>query len=74
MSETRIIINGERIVIDSEELTYAQIVARTSFALPAAPTVTYRKGHENAQGSLSTGQSVKVKDGMVFNVTRTDNA
>ena len=34
-------------------------------------TVTYYKGHGNKEGILAPGDSVKVKDGMVFNVSET---
>ena len=37
-------------------------------------TVTYSKGEHPKDGSLLPGQSVKVKAGMVFNVTATDKS
>ncbi len=38
-------------------------------------TVTYAKGHGNhPEGSLVKGESVKVKDGMIFNVTQTNKS
>ena len=38
-------------------------------------TVTYRRGEGNKpEGSLVEGESVKVKDGMIFDVTRTDQS
>ena len=37
-------------------------------------TVMYRRGHGNKDGSLVAGQTVKVKDGMVFNVSATDRS
>lgn len=34
-------------------------------------SVTYHKGHGNKEGILAPDESVKVKDGMVFNVSET---
>ncbi len=34
-------------------------------------TYSYKKGHHNDKGILVKGDSVKLKEGMVFNVTRT---
>jgi hypothetical protein len=38
-------------------------------------TITYRRGHgQKPEGTLVDGQSVKLKDGMIFNVTPTDKS
>jgi hypothetical protein len=38
-------------------------------------TVTYRKGDgHKPEGTLTEGERVKVKDGMIFNVTATDKS
>ena len=37
-------------------------------------TVSYAKGEDRKEGTLTKGESVKVKDGMVFNVKRTDRS
>jgi hypothetical protein len=38
-------------------------------------TLTYKRGHGNKpEGTLVSGETVKVKEGMVFNVTRTDKS
>ena len=37
-------------------------------------TVMYRRAAGNKDGSLVAGQSVKVKEGMVFNVSATDRS
>ena len=75
-----IIVNGrEHTLPKKEELTFEEVVA---LAFPNDPggqfivfTVTYRRGHGNKpEGMLSPGESVKVKDGMIFNVTRTDKS
>ena len=74
-----IIVNAREHTINSNELTFEQLV---SLAFPeplAAPnvlfTITYRCGHgDKPEGSLLPGQRVRVKDGMIVNVTDTGNA
>lgn len=59
----------------NEDITYAQVVTLEFPDFPQHPertySVTYKKGHGNKEGVLSPGGSVKVKDGMEFNVTDT---
>lgn len=59
-----------------DEITYAQLVTLEVPDYPQHPeitySVTYKKGHSNKpEGILSPGASVKVKEGMVFNVSPT---
>lgn len=51
----------------------------TTLAYPTTPpggnvgyTVTWQRGHGSKDGTLVAGQSVPVKDGMIFDVTATD--
>ncbi len=37
-------------------------------------TVAYSKAHDDKNGTLTKGESVKVKEGMVFNVNKTDKS
>ena len=38
-------------------------------------TITYRRGHgDKPEGSLVEGETVKIKKGMIFNVTATDKS
>lgn len=72
-----IIVNAQQHTVTKGELSFADVVAFSG--LPSGPnivfTVTYRRGHGNKpEGSLIDGQSVKVKDGMIFNVTATDKS
>ena len=51
----------------------------TLSGLPSGPntifTVTYRRGEgKKPEGTLVDGESVKVKDGMIFNVTATNKS
>ena len=76
--EITIIVNGRPKKVTKGEMTFAEIVALAD-GLPSGPmveyTVTYRKGHgHKPDGSLVAGESVKVKDGMIFNVSATDKS
>jgi hypothetical protein len=73
-----IIVNGQRKPWDEETISYSQVV-NLAFPPPHSSTefftVQYSRGpKENPQGTLVDGQSVKVKSGMVFDVTRTDRS
>ncbi len=72
-----IIVNGRERSVAEKELSYIEIIQlafpnekpsdRTVF------TVTY--SHKNGdEGVLVDGKSVKIKKGMVFNVTKTDKS
>ena len=75
-----IVVNGrENEVLKKDELTFDELVALAFDNPPAGEficfTITYRKGHGNKpEGTLPEGESVKVKDGMIFNVTATDKS
>jgi len=75
-----IIVNGrEKLVPKNEEITFEQIVALAFDNPPSGPnvqiTVQYTRGHGNKpSGTLIEGQSVKVKDGMEFDVIATDKS
>lgn len=75
-----IIVNARQKQTDEKRLTFEQIV---SFAYDGNPptgsnwefTVDFSKGPDDKkEGSLLPGESVKIKDGMVFNVTATDKS
>jgi hypothetical protein len=74
-----IIVNGRQKVVSTKELSFAQVVALAFDTPPTGQnivfTVTYRKGEGNKpEGTMVEGDVVKVKDGMVFNVTATDKS
>ena len=78
--QVNIIVNGRKKSVTERELTFEQIVLIAyNDHPPTGPnlvfTVTYRKGEDHKPaGSLLPGQSVKVKDGMIFDVTVTDKS
>ena len=77
--EVAIIVNGREKVVSTRELSFSEVVA-LAFENPAPGpniifTVTYRKGDgKKPKGTLVEGETVKVKDGMIFDVTRTDKS
>lgn len=74
-----IYVNGRPKEVTSKELTYLEVI-RLAYENPPEGdnvlfTITYRKGQGNKpEGSLLPGDSVHIKDGMVFNVTHTDKS
>lgn len=73
-----IVVNGREKVVPKEEMSFGEIVALAE-GLPSGQfivyTITYRRGHgSKPEGTLVEGESVKVKDGMIFNVTATDKS
>ena len=77
--EVTIIVNGRQKVVTAKELTFADIVGLAFDNSPSGGnvvfTVTYRGGGGNKpQGTLVQGETVKIKDGMIFNVTATDKS
>ena len=76
--EVTIIVNGREKTVRKGELSFDDVVALAFDPVPSGDniviTVAYRRGHGNKSGTLSEGQSVKVKDGMIFDVTATDKS
>jgi hypothetical protein len=77
--EVNIIVNGRQKTVDREELSFDEVVALAFDSPPSGPnvviTVAFRRGHGNKpEGTLSAGDAVKVKDGMIFDVTATDKS
>jgi hypothetical protein len=74
-----IIVNAEPHHVDKKRVSFEQIV---KFGFPTPPpfqnvlfTVTYYNGPKaNLEGILTAGQTVKVKNEMVFNVKATDRS
>lgn len=73
--EVTIIVNARPKVVTKKEMTFEEIVA-LAFDGSEGPntlfTVTYSKGEDRKPtGTLVAGESVKIKEGMVFNVKPT---
>jgi hypothetical protein len=77
--DTEIVVNGREKTVEKNELSFDQVVDLAFNPRPTGQyvvfTITYRRGQGNKpEGTLIEGQSVKVKDGMIFNVTATDKS
>lgn len=74
-----IVVNGQKKIVTTKKVSFDEIV---KLAFPTPPqganilyTVSYEDGPRiNPQGSLQEGQSVSVKNWMIFNVTATDKS
>ena len=74
-----IIINGTSYPVPNDEVSFDQVV---DIAYPdggRGPLITYTVNFYNGagrppEGKLTEGKKAKVKDGTVFNVTRTDRS
>jgi hypothetical protein len=71
-----IIVNGTSHEWPKDEITYAEVVTLEVPDYPQHPEITYsvkyKRGHGNKpEGTLSPGDSVKVKEGMIFSVSET---
>lgn len=75
-----IVVNGrEKRVASAREITFTELIALAFGEAPASGmtsyTVTYTRGPwSSPEGSLVAGGDVRVDEGMVFNVTRTDKS
>jgi hypothetical protein len=75
----KIIVNARSKEVTGDEQSFEQIVALAFNPVPTGPnivfTVTFRKGpRENPEGTLTPGETVEIKEGMVFDVTATDKS
>jgi len=77
--EVTIIVNTREKTWNKKEISYEEVIvlAFGSYSNDenVVYTVTYSKGPDSHhEGSLVKGGSVKVKDGMIFNVTQTNKS
>jgi len=77
--ETTIIVNARKKQVIGFKIMFDQVVALAFNPVPSGPniviTVTYRHGpHQNPEGILAAGESVWIKEEMVFHVKATDRS
>ena len=77
--EYQIIVNGREKTVTTKHLSFMEAVSLAFDNPQTGPyivyTVTYKRGHgSKPEGSLVEGQTVKVKEGMIFNVSATDKS
>jgi hypothetical protein len=74
-----IIVNGRKKEVSTKTLFFDQVVALAFNPVPVGPnvqfSVTYRKGRrKNHEGTLTEGETVRIKDGMIFDVSETNKS
>lgn len=75
-----IIVNTREKTVSQKELTYSEIIALAYETPPTGAdvmfTVTYRRGHgEKPEGTMvETDAPLKLKKGMIINVSATDKS
>src|ERR1700733_12293930 len=74
-----IIVNGRKKDASTKILTFNQVVALAFNPVPRGPnvqfSVTYRKGpKKDPEGTMTEGETVRIKDGMIFDVTETNKS
>jgi hypothetical protein len=76
--EFKIIVNAREKIWNDKHISYEQVItlAFGSYSEDenVVYTITYMKGEDKKEGSLVKGEIVKVKDGMIFNVTQTNKS
>ena len=76
---TTVVVNGRQKEVAGTGLSFAEIVRLAFddavFNDVTIYTITFKRGHgAKAEGTLVEGESVKIKEGMIFNVARTDKS
>jgi len=77
--EVTIVVNGREKSVEKGALTFDELVALAFDDPPTGQficfTITFRRGQGNKpEGTLAEGETVRVKEGMIFNVTATDKS
>ena len=76
--EITIIVNARPKTFTGKEISFKRVVELAFGTYEENEnivyTITYSKGTDKKEGTTTKGTSVKVKDEMIFNVTRTDKS
>jgi Multiubiquitin len=77
--EYKIIVNAREKTWMERKISFDEVVILAFGEISPNPnvvyTVTYKKGNGNKpEGTMDKGEEVKVKNGMIFNVTQTDKS
>lgn len=77
---TSIVVNAQQKTVTGDTISYEQLVSLAHDGTPPTGdgwefTITYRRGNGNKrEGSLVAGETVKLKEGMIFDVRSTDRS
>lgn len=79
LQSTTITVNARQKTVTEKKLSFMEVVALAFNPVPTGDnwvfTITYYNGpKKNPEGSMVKGDKVKIKKGMVFNVTATDKS
>jgi hypothetical protein len=76
--EITIIVNAREKVVVGKEITFEEVVKLAFGSYEQNPdivySVSYSKGEDKKEGTMTIGSSVKVKQDMNFNVTKTNRS
>ncbi len=76
--EYAIIINGREKTVADKILSFIDIVKLAfgvvSVGADTIYTMTFKKGEDRKEGVLVEGDDIRIKRGMIFNVTATDKS
>jgi hypothetical protein len=77
--DVEIVVNGRKKTVPSKTLTFDEVVGLAFDQAPTGPnvlfTVTFRRGEgHKPEGTLVQGETLKVKEGMIVNITATDRS
>lgn len=77
--ELQIVVNGREKIWTEKEISFDQVVELAYGSISTDPniiyTVTYKRGIGNKpEGSMLSGDIIKVKNGMIFNATQTNKS
>ncbi len=75
----KIIVNAREKTVHQDTLTFQEVVQLAFDPVPSGPnvliTVSFRHAHQKpADGTLTAGESVEIKNGTVFTVVATDKS
>ncbi|WP_285511746.1 MULTISPECIES: multiubiquitin domain-containing protein [Streptomyces] len=75
----KIIVNGQERTVSTDALSFEEVVSLAFDPVPTGPyvliTVSFRHADQKpAEGTLTAGASVKIKNRTVFSVTATDKS
>lgn len=73
-----IVVNGREKTWNEKKISFNQVIELAFGEVSTNPnivyTVTYKKGEDKPEGSMVKGDTVRVKDEMIFYATRTDKS